>query len=347
MTSESSTSSVLDVRPIWTELNEEKKRYKGFIESWHVNVMDPREGRSLWIRLNLLSSTNGFRKVCEAWVIASHRKPSKEVSKIAMKQGFDLSQFKTDAGIIQIGSCEMGPGFCKGSVVSKGRQIQWNLKWKPRQKASFNFIPGPLGKLGLVSQQWGSPESDLEIEGTSSLDGEEVKWQAAGGSLSHRCGFQEWNSWIRCHSNSFTTEKGETNDTVFEGFSGRVSLPIGIPGPRIHSACLVYQGKNYEFNSIWESLRMRSQSTPNRWSFEVEREDLRFRGEATAENRDFAGITYEDTDGSLLYGSHSKLANLTLWVYRRGKLEQTLISNGSASLEIVDRTRNPYVQFGF
>ncbi|MBL7716755.1 MAG: hypothetical protein JNL01_14920 [Bdellovibrionales bacterium] len=340
-------TSVLGIEPVWTALDEDAKRYKGFIESWTVNVVDPKDGRSLWIRLNLLSSTNGFRKVCEAWVIASHRKATKEVSKIAMKQGFDLSQFKSNGTQVQVGSCELGPGFCKGSVLSKGRQIQWNLNWKTRQNAAFNFVPAPLGKLGLVSQQWGSPESDLEVQGSSSLDGEEVQWKTAHGSLSHRCGFQEWNSWVRCHSNSFTTEKGEPVDTVFEGFSGRIALPVGLPGPRIHSACLIYQGKRYEFNSIWESLRMRSQSTANRWNFEVERDDLRFRGEAIAENRDFAGITYEDTDGSLLYGSHSKLANLTLWIYRRGKLEQTLVSNGTASLEIVDRSRNPYVQFGF
>ncbi|MGZ3689317.1 MAG: hypothetical protein ACXVBW_13515, partial [Bdellovibrionota bacterium] len=88
---------------------------------------------------------------------------------------------------------------------------------------------------------------------------------------------------------------------------------------------------------------VRSKNTLTDWKFQADRGELSFRGYAKAEHKDFAGLTYEDTNGSLLYCGNSKLSDMRVLVYRRGKLEATFDAPGTAAFEVVSRHKNPYV----
>jgi hypothetical protein len=89
--------------------------------------------------------------------------------------------------------------------------------------------------------------------------------------------------------------------------------------------------------------RIRSKNTLTDWSFQADRGDLSFRGQAKAEHKDFAGLTFEDVDGSLFYSAASMLSNLRVHVYRKGKLESAFYANRTAAFEIISRRKNPYV----
>ncbi len=327
---------------VWNTLQEEDR--KGFQETWSLQVTDPNTQRSIWILLNLLSSQNGFRRVTEAWAVVSHRKENREVSKLAVKQSQDLSSFSADENeVIRLSDCEIGPDFCRGSVQSKGRTVKWDLKLQLARETGFSFIPESFSRYRLISSRWASTQSDLRVDGFTEVDGERVEWKYAHGTRSHRAGSREWHSWIQGSCNTFKNEQGEPVDFVFEGLSGRARLFGGFLSPMLSSYFFVYQGKSYRFNTPWDLIRNRSQHNLTHWEFEAEQGELSFRGQARAEHRDFAGITYEDTDGSLLYNANSKLSQLKIVVYRRGKLEQTVYSNGLASIEVVSREKNPYV----
>jgi hypothetical protein len=113
--------------------------------------------------------------------------------------------------------------------------------------------------------------------------------------------------------------------------------------PHLSSFLFRYQGANYCFNQLRDTFHIKSKNTLNEWDFQADRDDLSFRGHANAEHKDFVGLTYEDTNGSLLYCANSKLSNLRILVYRRGKLESTFTAQGTAAFEIVSRDKNPYV----
>ena len=90
---------------------------------------------------------------------------------------------------------------------------------------------------------------------------------------------------------------------------------------------------------------MKSKYTLNEWTFRADRGPLSFHGHVKAEHKDFVGLTYEDTNGSLLYATQCLLSNVEIHVYRAGKLEATFIARGTAAFEVVSREKNPYVDF--
>jgi len=342
------------VLPVWPTLPNEERR--GFSESWTLEMIDPSTQRTFWLQLEILSSTNGFSRVVDAWAVVSHRRENREVSKLAIRQSHDLSALKISGDTetafrLTAGSCELGADFCKGSATSKGRTIRWDLKWTSARAAAHDFVPESLAKIGLLGARWAVPQSDLRISGTTTLEADggsadapgSIEWKHAHGSLSHRGGSREWHSWARGHCNTFSTEHGEPVDFLFEGLSASIALPGGLRGPALNSFLFVHQGREYRFNTVWDALRSRSRHSLTEWEFEVESGEVRFRGHAQSEHRDFVGLSSEDTDGSVLYLANSKLSRLKILVYRRGKLEQSVVSNGLASFEVASREKNPYV----
>lgn len=340
--------------PVWTSLvSESEQRAKsmktqpspfGFHEVWHLKLNDPQGNQALWLRFNILSSSNGFRRVAETWAVFFQKNDQKETNKVALKQAFDIQHFKSlgEQGI-RIGDCEFTANSTKGSIQSKGRTIEWDLKFAPAQAASFNLVPQTLSKMGLVKGQVGTIGEDLRFEGTSSIDGVKTQWTAAPGMQGHWCGPKNSHAWVWGHCNAFVNEQGVPVPFVFEGLTARTRLLGPIPTPQLSSFYFLYQGKEYVFNSVMDALRARSQNSLTEWQFQVDRGDISFRGKTTAQHRDFAGLTLEDTDASLLYCNTTQLADMTVLVYRRGKLEATLTSRGTASFDVATRGKNPYV----
>ncbi|MCM2322181.1 MAG: hypothetical protein NDJ90_02860 [Oligoflexia bacterium] len=320
-------------------------------ELWNVKVNDPTGQRSLWLGLSVLMSENGFRRVAEAWAVHFHRNASsKEVSKTALKQGYGLTSFVSPVmpasprqSSIRLGDCELRESLARGSVQSKGQTISWDFTISPRQEARYELIPLPLRRFRLVRGSLATIQGDAVFSGSFTVNGETFTLREAPGMQRHVCGPAAGHSWVWGHCNAFVNEQGMPTPFLFEGITTRARMLGPLPGPRISSFNFIYQNKTYAFHSIKDTLRIRSWHNLNEWRFQAERGDLLFRGVCRAEHKDFAGLTFEDTNGSLVYCSNSNLAEMIVHVYRRGKLEATLRSNGSAALEIASREKSPYV----
>jgi len=136
---------------------------------------------------------------------------------------------------------------------------------------------------------------------------------------------------------------GKPISFVFDGLSARSRITSFLPSPRLSSFFILYKDQPYYFNSVWDLIRTRSYYTSTEWTFRLEHNDLSFHGHLRSDLRDFAGLTYEDTDGSLLYCANSKLSDMEILIYRNGKLENSLNANSTAAFEVVSRDKNPYV----
>jgi hypothetical protein len=325
--------------PFWNSA-----RNAGFQEVWYLKLNDPAANRALWLRFTLLVSANGFKKVAETWAIYFQRNASKEITKLAVKQTHDLAAFSEDAaGTLRIGPCELGRERTRGTIQSKGKTLSWDLAIGTGHDTSFNLVPESLQRVGLVKNTAMTVGEDLRFTGTTVIDGETIAWKDVAGMQAHLSGPKNGHSWAWGHSNLFVDGGGRPVPFLFEGLSAKARLAGPIHSPQLSTFFFLYESRPYSFNTFWDSVRVKSSHTLTDWRFQADRDDLSFRGSAHAELKDFAGVTYEDTNGSLLYCANSKLSNLEVHVYRRGKLENTFYSHGTAAFEVVSRDKNPYV----
>lgn len=343
--------SEISNQPFWTSLPYPNRG--GFQEVWYLKFNDPTQHKALWLRFTLLQSKNGFRKVAETWGIFFHKKSENEFFKTALKQTHHLDSFRalrvdTKNGV-QIGECELWDFLTKGKMTSKGHELLWDFKMARAEEKTpsygrFNLVPSVLQKCKIVKNTAWTVFEDLRFNGHCKLDGEIYEFKDAPGMQGHLAGPKNGHSWVWGHCNRFTDEAGNLTPFVFEGITGRASLLSTFPTPPLSSFYFYYLGKEYFLNTLWQAIRSRSKHTFSDWQFETESQDgLLFKGQIQADLRQFCGVTYEDTNGSFLYCSNSKLSDMTILVYRAGKLEARLQALGTAAFEIVSRDKNPYV----
>lgn len=314
-----------------------------FYKYWYLKLNDPVSQRALWIRFTLLSSGNGFKRIAETWAIYFQRISPREVKKTAVKQTHDISEFRQpNPSEILIGDCKLSHLNTRGAVLSKGQSIEWDLTMRHERDYSFNFIPEILSQAGLIKNSIHTDSEELFFSGTTQINGETLQWKNASGMTGSFNGPKNSHSWVWGHCNTFWDDRGNVSEFLFDGLSARNQIGP-IVAPRLSSFFFRYQGTNYFFNQLRDALHIKSKNTLNSWQFQADRDDLSFRGHAKAEHKDFAGLTYDDTNGSLLYCANSSLSDLIVLVYRSGKLESTFTAQGTAALEIVSRKKNPYV----
>jgi hypothetical protein len=324
-----------------TEKKNELQR--AFYKTWYVRFNDPATQKALWLRFTVLSSANGFRRVSEVWGLFFHRLPNKEVKKVAIKQSYPLENFLASGQAnIRIGECELLPQQTRGTIQSKGQSIQWDLQFIEARENSVRFVPEFLSKTKLVKNSIITLCEETLFSGTVKINGETHTWREAPGMQGYMDGTKSSHSWVWGHCNTFLNEQGKQTPFIFEGFSTKAQLGP-LLSPKLSSLYFFYNNENYHFNNLKNAIYVKTKNSLNEWDFQADQDDLSFRGHARAEHKDFAGLTYEDTNGSLLYCSNSELAEMTIHVYRRGKLEATFHAPGTAALEIVSREKNPYV----
>jgi len=315
-------------------------------EVWYLKLNDPGSQWALWLRFTLLVTANGFKQVAETWSIFSQRMPSREVRKVAAKQTFPIQEFKAEAGVgFKIAHSEFTDSHTRGQIQSKGNTIEWDFTIRERNPLHVEYVPEILSKLKLVKNRVITPGEDLVFNGTLRINGEQIQVTEAMGMQGHLAGPKNGHSWVWAHCNAFLNEQGRPASFVFEGLTARARLVGSVALPPISALFFWYQGKSYTFNRLRDSLSIRSEANLTEWNFQADRGELRFKGSCKAEHKDFTGVTYEDTDGSLLFCSNSKLSDMTILVYRQGKLESTFTAPGTAAFEVVSREKNPYVPF--
>jgi hypothetical protein len=324
---------------------------KGSQQVWHLKFSDPSAQRSFGLRFSVLSSGNGFKRIAEAWAFFfTNEKPSQN---LAIKQTHPIEAFESAPSQwiqstwirpewIKVDECELSETHTKGVIRSKGNVIRWDLKFIQDIPSSIQLIPSLLSKTGLFNNTIVTDHEDLLFTGMTQINQTTYNWKEAPGMMGRFSGTKNSHSWVWAQCNTFINESGKPTQFLFEGLTARNQVGPFLT-PNISSFYFHYKGENYTFNSLKDALFLKSKNNLNKWEFQADRGDLSFRGTVEAEHRNFLGVTYEDTNGSLLYSSSTHLAQLKILVYKKGKLEATLLAPNSAALEIVKREKNPYV----
>ena len=161
--------------------------------------------------------------------------------------------------------------------------------------------------------------------------------------IGHYFGPKSGHSWLWAHCNSFVDKKGAPINVIFDGIRARSRLGKSLASPYLTTMFFYYKGQAFYLNTLTDVLRHKSKHKNTEWTFTAKKGKYKFCGKLYAKRNAFAGLTYTDTDGSKLYCYNSKLANMTLHIYHKGILENTLYARGTAAFENVTRKKNPHI----
>lgn len=98
-------------------------------------------------------------------------------------------------------------------------------------------------------------------------------------------------------------------------------------------------------DGLADQFRIRSAGGYDGWHFSDSKSGYRFEGTLFARPELFAGVTYEDTDGSPLYCHNSKLCDLNLDITDPGGTRRRYASHATTAYEVVARSAHPGVIF--
>ncbi len=286
---------------------------------WQLYVRS--QDATLWIRCNNLRSKNGFRQDADITAVLTDH----DHNHLAIKTSLNHHQPSTFP--LTFGPCTIALDASHGTLVSKRNAISWNLTFSPCQM--------PLGPFPLASMMH-APRTlaHLTAQGTLTWGGKTIDLLKASATITYLHTSQLNHSWVLAYAPDLS------RDISFEGLSTRMNLGF-FHGPEIASLRLIYEGQAYDFQSFKDALSMHTKRQLSEWRFQADRGDLSFRGHIRSAARDLAGVTLEDTDGSLLFCNQTCTAEMSLLVYRAGKLVNS--AHAPALFESVSSMRNPYV----
>ncbi len=331
-------------RPLWLEKTNEER--VGFQEQWILKFQGTGakgQSQSLELRFHLLSSLNGFKRVAEVSGLLFVKEPNGDLQKHSVRQSFELSKFRQDGDAVQFGKCTLSDSRSTGSITAKGSELSWNLKFENARPCAFDTIPPIARKLRTTELLRTTIAEDLVVSGEVRLGGLLLNFQGARGMQAHWASKRLPNQWLWAHSNHFVKEDGSPSDLVFEGIVAKTPLLASALKLELATFFVRYDGIEYAFKGAWNSLFCRQTKTGLTWKFRIERGDILFQGEVAAQHKLSLSRASEDTDGSILFSVITSVADCSLSVYRRGKLEATYLSRGATFFEEVTRDKNPYV----
>jgi len=341
-----------DLMPSWFDSYIEKGMkipHETFQESWLLTLHDTKKSRAFWIKFSLLSSSNWFRRIADVSVWIFEKNENGETTRSLLKQSYDISMFRpslTDGSPgFSASNCTLTEQGTQGRVRSKGRSLRWNFVFSDLESSAFSHSYSGLSQMGIVKNQARTSFDRLLSSGTLELDGVTSDWKNCTGTILHQYGNRHSVSWTRVHCAGFRNAHGEPTDFSVHGVSARSLLFGLVKSPVSSSFAIRYGGEQIVSHRLRDAFLPQTSQKLDQWKFQVNKGPLSFRGEVTAQLKDFAGLTVEDTDGTFLYCADAGLADLTIHVYRKGSLENSFVATNGCTFEVVSREKSQYINY--
>ena len=183
----------------------------------------------------------------------------------------------------------------------------------------------------------------MKLAGTIRWRGEEYELKSVPGHQAHIWGSQhaeEW-AWANC------TDFPGAPDAVLEALSARIALGPFV-SPDLTLAVLRLDGRQHSFNAVPGWLTQRSSYDLPGWHLVASQGASRIEVRISNRPEQMVGVTYRDPDGSTRVCHNSKLADVTVDLFRRRFglwwHERRLESRGRTAFEVVRRAADPRVR---
>lgn len=317
---------------------------RGFQEVWYLKFNDLQAARALWLRFTVLIGRNRSKEIAEVWSIFFDR-GQKEVKKVGVKQTFPLTSFTVlNDREFHIGENVFKETGTSGAIEDGSNRIQWDFSITPGPPENHDFIPKSLKRLGLTHNAALTVHEHQFYSGWCEINGDRFDWKVSPGMQGHLSGPRNGHSWVWGHCNTFTDETGSPAPLLWDGLIARASIGK-IVLPPLPSMYFRLENQHWVFNTLRDTVRVNSSHGYNGWQFTAEKRGFRFAGNIMARLEDFAGVTYEDTDGSNLYCHNTKVCDFSLSITTPGESPRWYFAHGSTAYEVVTREAHPGITF--
>ena len=275
----------------------------GFFEIWFLVLFDPRRRRAWWIRYSTFAPVIGTPRAT-VWAAVFDADSQRSV---AGKTILPIEQYAgggRDGFGIEIGAASLGQGWCRGRVDAGARRLAWNLTFTPAAAAAVRG-PAWLDRLPAPTHV-AHVNSEIQFDGTVSLDAEELTVRAAPGVQKHIWGTRRVEElfWIYC------PHFLEAPDAAFEASSVRVRRGRT---PRLTPIWLRANGREYGAWGLPGLLRHRVEPAGvGRLRAVATAARVAIVAEAACDPGSLVGYVYRDPSGRDLHVAQSDVATCTV-----------------------------------
>jgi hypothetical protein len=288
---------------------------------------------------------SGAEATCSLWLMAMD--PERRTV-IGRKRSWPIAELTASTEPFEL---RIGPALLTDTGTAGAfEDVAWDLRWRSRLAAAEHVHP-LLRRARLAKTVLTLPHPDLELDGTVSFPGRELRLDGARGGQAHLWGSKHAARWTWAHCNDFEALDGEPRPGTFlDGvsvFVPRLGRELGPNTPVV--GC--FGGRDFRSIGPLRVTRNASRFGLTSWRLAARDGGRRIEAEVDAERDQLAGVTYHDPDGQLAYCYNSETATMRVRVWDRDRaaaegwrLVEELAAPGRAHFEYAQRERVPDVE---
>jgi len=307
----------------------------GHVESHFLKANSPDGRRAIWVKHTLLvPSRPDAPELAELWAIAFDEGGRR---KVARKKTYPLTDASFADAPFSFGlpDAELRHGSARGRLDD---ELAWDLRYATDAPSFRPFRYDAMYRGAFPRSKSLTPVPDARMFGSFDAFGE--RWQLDGwrGAQGHNWGKSHAHAYAWAHGNAWSLEPGgpPLPGVWLEALSGRVRLgPVVTPWLSVGG--VHYAGRLFRFDGAAAILARAIAIDTRSFHFTLRQGGVTLHAELRAPADNFAGLRYEDPDGSALSCLNSKLASGRLTLSYDGV--SVVLHTEQAALEL--GTRRP------
>ncbi len=311
----------------------------GTYEVWFLTLTDPASGKGFWVRSTLLNPVKG-RGEPEAGVWFATFDRADPAGTFGIHRTEAAAEVDPDGFSVRIGKAEMGTGFARGELEGGGHSVRWDLSY-PTGEPTNRLLPDLLYRGSLAPTKPYSPNPSTTVSGTVTLDGRDLRLDAASGQQGHLAGERHAERWAWASCSDFDGEEATVHALTAQGRRGPLTTPYST------FVSIRWQGR-------WIHLSKLSRKRDfglGTWRIDLSTRRHRLTGRIEAPAAHMIRARYQDPDGVPRFCHNSEIASarLALFERRAGGFEEVALleSRGTAHAEWAGRTPATQVEREF
>jgi hypothetical protein len=318
---------------------------RGHYEVWYLTCNHLASGAGLWIRYTLEAPGEGIgRPYAVLWfALFDPRDPARG---FAIHQRFPIDRLsrRDDPFAIGVGDSLLEHDRDRGALAGDGHTARWDVSWLP-QPRTLRQLPDLIYRTSFADTRVLSPNVDVPLRGTVSVDGRELVFDGDPGGQTHLWGRKHAHAWAWAHCNAFQGRRG----VVLEALSARLKRR-GLVLPPLTVVTLWLDGEELRLNGLHHAIRSHGRFGTARYAFDARGREARLEGELTCRPEDMVLAPYEDPDGEPAFCANSCVADLRMTVWRRSgwlgrwREQATLTADKTAHFEVAGRQPEPAIR---
>jgi hypothetical protein len=315
----------------------------GHYEVWYLTFNHRASETGYWIRYTLEAPQGGHGEpYAQLWFARfDARDPRRN---FGINRRFPIATMRAEAApfSIAIGDSKLTGDGARGGFAGGGHDVRWDLRWRPAARVHRHLPDVMYARGGIGESTVVSPNLDVALDGTLTIDGETVQLAGAPGGQTHIWGKKHAFHWAWGHCNAFVDRPGAALEALTVRLRRR-----GITLPPLTIFSLYLDGEVIALNQFRHTLFARARMSTGLYAFSGRNRDVRVEAEFRCRPDDMMVAPYVDPDGEPSYCANTEVGDLRVTVFRRSGVRfveaERLLAPRSGHFEIGARERDPAV----